>query len=149
MTDDPDTSTSTLQRKRAGTRSSGRTSTGSATGRASSARTTVGASRRPPASAGARERSRDLPRAPVASGFAPATHARRPTRELCPGSDRRGARALWRKFDAAVTELERANNTTDPFRVARAFNHLADITETLAEHLERVERAVAAGSDPR
>ena len=64
-----------------------------------------------------------------------------PPYELQPGSGRRGPEALWRRFDAAVSELNRAATGTDLLAVAVAYDGLAEVAGELAVAVEREDRA--------
>ena len=61
--------------------------------------------------------------------------------ELQPDTGRRGPEALWRRFDAAVHELNRAGAGTDLIEVARAHEELAEVAGELAVAVERQDRA--------
>jgi hypothetical protein len=65
----------------------------------------------------------------------------KPPFELQPESGRRGPDALWRRFDGAVAELNRAATGSDLVEVARAYDELADAAEALASAIEREDRA--------
>ncbi len=65
----------------------------------------------------------------------------RPPYELQPGSGRRGPEELWRRFDAAVAELNRAVTAPDILEVAVAYDGLAQAATDLAEAVEREDRA--------
>ena len=64
-----------------------------------------------------------------------------PPYELQPGSGRRGPEELWRRFDGAVTEINRAATGTDLIEVARAYEALAEAAGALAEAVELEDRA--------
>jgi hypothetical protein len=64
-----------------------------------------------------------------------------PPWELQPGSGRRGPDDLWRRFDAAVAELNRAATGTDLIDVADAYEKLAEATQLLAEAVNVEDRA--------
>jgi hypothetical protein len=64
-----------------------------------------------------------------------------PPYELRPGSARRGPDELWRRFDGAVTELNRAATGTDLVTVAVAYEALAEVAAELAVAVEREDRA--------
>jgi hypothetical protein len=64
-----------------------------------------------------------------------------PPYELQPGSGRRGPEELWRRFDGAVTEINRVATGTDLVEVARAYEALAEAAGVLAEAVEREDRA--------
>lgn len=61
--------------------------------------------------------------------------------ELRPGTGRRGPNDLWRRFDSAVEELNRAAAGTDLIEVADAHDALADTVGALAVEVERQDRA--------
>jgi hypothetical protein len=63
-----------------------------------------------------------------------------PPYELRPGSGRRGPDELWRRFDGAVTELNRAATGTDLVAVAVAYEELAEVAGELAVAVEREDR---------
>ena len=65
----------------------------------------------------------------------------KPPYELQSGSGRRGPDELWRRFDAAVTELNRAATGSDLIDVARAYDELAAVAAALAEAVEDEDRA--------
>ena len=65
----------------------------------------------------------------------------KPPYELQPGSGRRGPEELWRRFDAAVAELNRAVTAPDILEVAVAYDGLAHAATDLAETVEREDRA--------
>jgi hypothetical protein len=71
----------------------------------------------------------------------------RPPYELQPGSGRRGPDELWRRFDAAVAELNRAATGTDLLEVAATYEQFADVARALAEAVEELDRA--SGRLPR
>ena len=62
-----------------------------------------------------------------------------PPYELQPGSGRRGPEGLWRRFDGAVADLNRAATGTD--LVAVAYEELAEVAGELAVAVEREDRA--------
>ena len=64
-----------------------------------------------------------------------------PPWELQPGSGRRGPEGLWRRFDGAVSELNRAATGTDLVAVAVAYDELAAVAGELAVAVEREDRA--------
>jgi hypothetical protein len=64
-----------------------------------------------------------------------------PPWELQPGSGRRGPDDLWRRFDAAVGELNRAAIGTDLIDVAGAYEELSEVARLLAETVEADDRA--------
>ena len=63
-----------------------------------------------------------------------------PPYELRPGSGRRGPDGLWRRFDVAVGELNRAATGRDLQAVARAYEELAEVTSELATSVEGEDR---------
>jgi hypothetical protein len=70
-----------------------------------------------------------------------------PPYELQPGSGRRGPDDLWRRFDGAVSEINRAATGTDLLAVAIAYDELAGAAGELAVAVEREDRA--SGLPPR
>ena len=83
-------------------------------------------------------------RAADAAGFEWPPHrasSSKPPYELQSGSGRRGPDELWRRFDAAVTELNRAATGSDLIDVARAYDELAAVAAALAEAVEDEDRA--------
>jgi len=64
-----------------------------------------------------------------------------PPYELQPGSGRRGPEDLWRRFDGAVSELNRAATGTDLVAVAVAYEEVAEAAGELAVAVEREDRA--------
>ena len=70
-----------------------------------------------------------------------------PPYELQSGSGRRGPEDLWRRFDGAVSELNRAATGTDLIAVAVAYDELAEVAGELAVAVEREDRA--SGLVPR
>jgi hypothetical protein len=79
-----------------------------------------------------------------AAGFEWPPHrasANKPPYELQPGTGRRGPDELWRAFDAAVAELNRAATGTDLIEVAAAYGALAAAAGELASAVEREDRA--------
>jgi hypothetical protein len=79
-----------------------------------------------------------------AAGFEWPPHrasSNKPPYELQPGSGRRGPGELWRAFDGAVVELNRAATGTDLIEVAHAYDALAAAAGDLAEAVEREDRA--------
>ncbi|HWC85820.1 MAG TPA: hypothetical protein VG388_04735 [Solirubrobacteraceae bacterium] len=67
----------------------------------------------------------------------PGAENAQPPYELLPGTGRRGPEELWKKFDAAVAELNRAITGSSAERVARAFGGLADAASELADAVAR------------
>jgi hypothetical protein len=83
-------------------------------------------------------------RAADVAGFAWPPHrasSTKPPFELQPGSGRRGADELWRRFDGAVVELNRAATGTDLVAVAEAYDELAEAARALAAAVELEDRA--------
>jgi len=79
-----------------------------------------------------------------AAGFEWPPHrasANKPPYELQPGTGRRGPEELWRVFDAAVAELNRAATGTDLIEVAAAYEALAAAAGELASAVEDADRA--------
>jgi hypothetical protein len=79
-----------------------------------------------------------------AAGFEWPPHrasANKPPYELQPGTGRRGPEELWRVFDAAVAELNRAATGTDLIEVATAYEALAAAAGDLASAVEDEDRA--------
>jgi hypothetical protein len=79
-----------------------------------------------------------------AAGFEWPSHrasSSKPPWELQPGSGRRGPERLWRRFDAAVAELNRAATGIDLAEVAAAYEELAAAAEALAETVTTEDRA--------
>jgi hypothetical protein len=79
-----------------------------------------------------------------AAGFEWPPHralANKPPYELQPGTGRRGPEELWRVFDAAVAELNRAATGTDLIEVATAYEALAAAAGELASAIEDEDRA--------
>jgi hypothetical protein len=64
-----------------------------------------------------------------------------PPYELRAGSGRRGPEQLWRRFDGAVSELNRAATGTDLVAVAVAYDELTAVAGELALAVEREDRA--------
>lgn len=60
-----------------------------------------------------------------------------PPYELRPGTGRRGPAALWDRFDAAVTGLNRAITGSDAAVVADAFGEMAEAAQALADAVAR------------
>jgi hypothetical protein len=67
--------------------------------------------------------------------------ASKPPFELQRESGRRGPDELWKRFDAAVVELNRAATGTDMREVADAYEELAGAATDLAVAIEREDRA--------
>ena len=87
----------------------------------------------------------------AAAGFEWPPHkaAGRQPYELQPGTGRRGPEALWRRFDAAVHELNRAGAGSDLIEVAQAHEDLAQAAGELAVEVERQDRASGLLPRPR
>ncbi|MGA2008381.1 MAG: hypothetical protein ABSH27_12595 [Solirubrobacteraceae bacterium] len=80
----------------------------------------------------------------AAAGFEWPPHrasANKPPYELQPGTGRRGPEELWRVFDTAVAELNRAATGTDLLEVATAYEALAVAVSELASAVEREDRS--------
>jgi hypothetical protein len=75
----------------------------------------------------------------------PGAEGAAPPYELCPGTGRRGPEALWARFDASVSGLNRAIAGSDAAAVADAFGELSEATAQLADAVAR-EDDVAARS---
>lgn len=67
-----------------------------------------------------------------------------PPYELRPGTGRRGPEALWTRFDASVSALNRAITGTDAAAVADAFGELSEVAAQLADAVAREDEAAAA-----
>ncbi len=65
----------------------------------------------------------------------------KPPYELQPDSGRRGPQKLWRRFDGAVTELNRTTTGSDLIEVADAYDTLAAAAADLAATVEREDRS--------
>ena len=79
-----------------------------------------------------------------AAGFEWPPHrasANKPPYELQPDTGRRGPAELWRVFDAAVAELNRAATGSDLIEVATAYDALAVAARELASAVGREDRA--------
>ncbi|MDQ6745467.1 MAG: hypothetical protein M3Z27_05575 [Actinomycetota bacterium] len=72
-----------------------------------------------------------------------------PPYELRPETGRRGPQALWERFDAAVTGLNRAIAGSDAAAVADAFGDMAEAAGGLADAVEREDEAADAQARPR
>jgi hypothetical protein len=79
-------------------------------------------------------------------GWPPHKGTGKPPWELQPESGRRGPKELWRTFDSAVLELNRASTGTDLLEVANAQDALADALADLSEAVQRED--VASGLLP-
>jgi len=78
-----------------------------------------------------------------AAGFEWPPHrasANKPPYELQPGTGRRGPEELWRVFDAAVAELNRAATGSDLVEMATAYGALAAAAGELASAVDREDR---------
>lgn len=71
-----------------------------------------------------------------------AEHAE-PPYELKPGTGRRGPEDLWKRFDTAVAQLNRAITGSSAANVAQAFGGLADAASELAEAVVREDEDAA------
>jgi hypothetical protein len=92
----------------------------------------------------AARREADVCREADAAGFEWPPHRAAgsgPPYELRPGTGRRGPDDLWRGFDGAVAELNRASTGNDLLEVAKAYGELAEVAAELAEAVERDDRA--------
>jgi hypothetical protein len=91
-------------------------------------------------------------RAEDAAGFEWPPHrasANKPPYELQPGTGRRGPEELWRVFDAAVAELNRAATGSDLVDVATGYDALAAAAGELASAVEREDRSSGLLPRPR
>ncbi len=79
----------------------------------------------------------------------PGAETAAPPYELRPGTGRRGPEALWERFDAAVTGLNRAIAGSDAAAVADAFGDMAQAAGALADAVEREDEAADAQARPR
>jgi hypothetical protein len=70
-----------------------------------------------------------------------------PPYELRPDSGRRGPEGLWQRFDAAVSELNRATGRDKIGRVADAYAAIATIARELSDAIERDDRKSGLFSD--
>jgi hypothetical protein len=73
----------------------------------------------------------------------PGAESAEPPYELRPGTGRRGAEELWRRFDAAVAGLNRAITGSNAASVADAFGELSETAGALAEAVSREDEAAA------
>ena len=73
----------------------------------------------------------------------PGAEQAQPPYELRPGTGRRGPEDLWRRFDAAVSRLNRAITGSNAAVVAAAFGELADAAQELADAVAREDRVAA------
>ena len=104
----------------------------------------AGFSSRVAALAGAARAEAAACRDAYAAGFEWPPHrasASKPPYELQPGSGRRGPKELWRRFDNAVGELNRAATGSDLLAVASAYDQLAGVAAELAEAVKRDDRS--------
>ena len=69
-----------------------------------------------------------------------------PPYELRPGTGRRGPEDLWRRFDAAVSDLNRAITGSSAAVVADAFGECAEAAGGLAEAIRREDEVAARGA---
>jgi hypothetical protein len=73
----------------------------------------------------------------------------KPPWELQPGSGRRGPEELWSRFDAAVSELNRAATGTELLEVAAAYEALAEAAGKLAAAVAGEDRVGTASPRAR
>jgi hypothetical protein len=73
----------------------------------------------------------------------PGAESAEPPYELLPGTGRRGPDELWKRFDAAVAQLNRAITGSSAENVAATFGGLADIASELAEAIVREDEDAA------
>ena len=73
----------------------------------------------------------------------PGAERAEPPYELQPGTGRRGPEDLWKRFDAAVAQLNRAITGSSAASVAAAFGGLADAASELAEAVAREDEDAA------
>jgi hypothetical protein len=66
-----------------------------------------------------------------------------PPYELLPGTGRRGPEELWKRFDTAVAQLNRAITGSSAETVASAFGDLADTASELADAVAREDADAA------
>ncbi|MHB8657101.1 MAG: hypothetical protein ACYC91_03970 [Solirubrobacteraceae bacterium] len=71
----------------------------------------------------------------------PGAERAEPPYELRPGTGRRGPADLWERFDSAVARLNHAITGSSAAAVADAFAEMGEAAETLADAVEREERA--------
>jgi hypothetical protein len=74
-------------------------------------------------------------------GWPPHGGTTKPPWELLPESGRRGPAELWRAFDVAEANLNRASRGTSLLDVADAFEQFSTMAAALAQALEREDRA--------
>lgn len=72
-----------------------------------------------------------------------------PPYELRPGTGRRGAAALWGRFDVAVNTLNHAITGSDAARVADAFGEMAESAGALAESVASQDEGAGQPSRSR
>jgi hypothetical protein len=77
----------------------------------------------------------------------PDAETAQPPYELLPGTGRRGPEDLWARFDAAVTDLNRAITGSSAAEVAQAFGGLADVASELADAVAREDEDAAQVAD--
>jgi hypothetical protein len=70
----------------------------------------------------------------------PGAERAEPPYELRPGTGRRGPEELWSRFDAAVTDLNRAITGSNAATVADAFGELSDAASILADAVEHEDQ---------
>jgi hypothetical protein len=73
----------------------------------------------------------------------PGAEKAEPPYELQPGTGRRGPEDLWKRFDAAVAQLNRAITGSSASNVAQAFGGLADVASDLAGAVAREDEDAA------
>ncbi len=71
----------------------------------------------------------------------PARGGPQPPYELRPGTGRRGPVELWKRFDAAVAELDRVSEGRSIRAVGRAYAELAEVAADLAVAVKGEDRA--------
>ena len=69
-----------------------------------------------------------------------------PPYELRPGTGRRGAAALWTRFDASGAGLNRAISGSNAAEVADAFGELSEAAGALAESVAREDEIAGRGT---
>lgn len=73
----------------------------------------------------------------------PGAESAEPPYELKPGTGRRGPEDLWKRFDSAVANLNRAITGSSAANVAQAFGRLADAASELADAVVREDEDAA------
>jgi len=79
----------------------------------------------------------------------PGAETAEPPYELRPGTGRRGPAELWERFDAAVTQLNRAITGTDAAAVADAFGEVSQAAGELADSITREDAATQPTAQKR